>query len=100
VLDAWWARQPVKPATPYIAALKVCERALQGGMAGDELATALDEIPTISGGALDFWRKRRADKRGRPAASAALTAEQYAAMDELDRRSAATLARLEKERSR
>ncbi len=84
VLDPWWARQAIKPATPYIAALKVCQRALQGGMTDAELAAALEDVPTISGGALDFWRRRQAN--GRADASVGLTAEQHEAISDYRRR--------------
>lgn len=64
ILMEWWTGQDPRPAQPFPAALQVCQRALGNGWTADELRAALPELPTISGAALDFWRKRR-----RPAAA-------------------------------
>jgi hypothetical protein len=59
VLCQWWERQDPRPQTPYPAALKVLAKALRDGWTQAELRQALEEVPAISGAALDYWRRRR-----------------------------------------
>jgi hypothetical protein len=73
ILDAWWQRQSPRPQQPYPAALKVLAKALRDGWAETELTQALDDVPTVSGGALDYWRRRRGN------GSSAKSSEQLAA---------------------
>ena len=60
ILNDWWERQQPRPVTPWPACRAVLERALTAGWTPDDLARALDEIPVVSGAALDFWRRRPA----------------------------------------
>ncbi len=63
ILDPWWERQVPRPTQNYMGALKVLERALRAGWPEDSLRSALDEIPTISGGCLQFWWNRNRNRR-------------------------------------
>jgi hypothetical protein len=78
VLDDWWKRQTPRPQQPYPAALKVLTKALRDGWTEDDLRHALDEVPTISGGTLDYWHRNRHRTNG----SSAKSTEQMAAESE------------------
>jgi hypothetical protein len=81
VLDPWWERQEVKPARSYMACLKACEAALHGGMSDTDLARAIGEVPTITGGAFDYWRNRQRGNGTEP-----LSDEQHAAIANMRQR--------------
>jgi hypothetical protein len=80
IVNPWWERQHPKPQQPWIAVVKVIAKALRGGWTEAELRQALEEVPTVSGSALDFWRRRRTTgtgpsprtQRNRAAAEAAI----------------------------
>jgi Helix-turn-helix domain len=82
ILGDWWERQEPRPQIPYPAARKVLEKALRAGWPEPELRQALEEVPAVSGAALDFWRRRRTNgtgpsprtRRNRAAADAAIAA--------------------------
>jgi biotin operon repressor len=59
ILSEWWERQDPRPQQPYIAAAKVLAKALGNGWTETDLSAALNDIPTISGGSLDYWRRTR-----------------------------------------
>jgi hypothetical protein len=59
MLDDWWQQQDPKPQQPYVAVLQVLRKALKDGWHERDLRDALDSVPIISGGALDYWRKQR-----------------------------------------
>lgn len=63
IVRPWWERQEPRPTQPLVAVVKVCEAALRNGWTDAELAAALDDVPTVSGGSLDFWRRKRNGKR-------------------------------------
>jgi hypothetical protein len=66
---SWWERQAPKPTQPFPAVVAVCARALRAGWTETELAHALDEVPVVSGGALDLWRNRRGNGQARSGAT-------------------------------
>jgi hypothetical protein len=59
IVKDWWERQDPKPQQPWVAVVKVIAKALRAGWTEPELRQALEEVPTISGAALDLWRNRR-----------------------------------------
>jgi hypothetical protein len=59
----WWEALETKPATPYIAIVKVVERCLDSGWSEDEITAALREAQVVSGPAFDVWRARRGNTR-------------------------------------
>lgn len=76
ILGEWWEQQQPRPQQPYPAALKVVTKALRDGWTEAELRQALPDLPTISGGALDYWRsRRRRNGNGHQAPSAAAAVE-------------------------
>jgi len=74
ILADWWEHQTPRPQQPFPAALKVAAKALRDGWTVAELGQALDEVPVISGGALEYWRRRHSSN-----GSNAKSAEQVAA---------------------
>jgi DNA-binding transcriptional ArsR family regulator len=73
VVRPWWERQAPRPAQPFVAIVGVCAGALRAGWTDVDLAQALEEVPVVSGGALDLWRNKRA--KGPPHARARATAD-------------------------
>jgi hypothetical protein len=73
ILDQWWKQQEPRPQQPYPAVLKVLEKALHDGWTQEELERALAEVPVISGGALDYWRRSRRAKKPEPRDSGEIT---------------------------
>lgn len=59
ILGAWWERQNPRPQKSFIGAAKVLAKALGDGWTEPDLSAALNDVPTISGGALDYWRRTR-----------------------------------------
>jgi len=57
ILNDWWETQNPRPTQPYVAILKILRKALANGWTEAELRQALDDVPVVSGAALDLWRK-------------------------------------------
>lgn len=59
IVREWWESLSVKPAQPFIAIVKIVNHCLEGGWSADLVASALREVPTVSGAAFDLWRNTR-----------------------------------------
>jgi hypothetical protein len=68
ILTDGWYQGHDRPQQRYVAVLKIVTKALKDGWDERDLAQALAEMPTVSGGSLDYWRNRRTRPNGhRPA---------------------------------
>lgn len=64
ILAAWWERQDPRPSQPYVACLGVVRRALAAGNSPADVAWALEQVPVVSGGAIDMALRRRRNGTG------------------------------------
>lgn len=67
--DEWWEWRKAQgevPVQPYVAVLKIVERALRQGVEVHDMASALRDTPTVTFAALEFTLSKKRGKVGRP----------------------------------
>lgn len=73
IVKAVWDRKVPKPATPFIAAVKIAERLLASEWSPDEIEQAMVDAPTISVGAVELTLNRNRDAKPRRGAAGPVT---------------------------
>jgi hypothetical protein len=58
-LKKWWVQQDPRPTQSFVAIRNVGRAALRNGWDVETLQRAMTEVPSISTGALDYWRSRQ-----------------------------------------
>jgi hypothetical protein len=66
--DGWWEWRKAQgevPVQPYVAVLKIVERALRQGVTVNDMTAALRDTPTVTFAALEFTLSKKRGKVGR-----------------------------------